>query len=110
VGCPAHVGAGAAAAAPSPAPPPGCPAHAASPARPAATQARLPRFRLALDTDLCQGHAVCVGDAPELFRIGADGKVEAKLPELADTLVEQARSAARYCPTRAIRVLPNDAS
>jgi sterol 14-demethylase len=103
-GCPAHAN-GEAKGAHESAPPPGCPAHAPAGSTLPGAQASAARFRLALDTDLCQGHAVCVGDAPQLFRIGADGKVEAKMPEIPNALLEQARSAARYCPTRAIRVV-----
>ena len=57
-----------------------------------------------LDSDLCQGHAVCVGEAPEVFRIGADGKVELIPGEIAEQHYEAVRAAQEYCPTRTIRV------
>jgi sterol 14-demethylase len=61
-----------------------------------------------LDKDLCQGHAVCVGEAPEIFCIGDDGKVALRSPELtAELTAEQlplVRTAAKFCPTRAIRL------
>jgi sterol 14-demethylase len=72
-----------------------CPVpHAA--AAPTAT-----RLTIALDRDLCQGHAVCVGEAPDVFRIGRDGRVEAITVEPPAALHEKVRNAAAYCPTRA---------
>ncbi len=97
--------------------PPGCPAHvAAAPAKPAGvcpvahTAAPVPetaaakRLTIVLDQDVCQGHAVCVGEAPEVFRLGPDGKVEAILSQPPPELHDKARHAAKYCPTRAIRI------
>ena len=113
-GCPAHIHAGPenGAAKPTPkpadasaAPPPGCPAHAHAPAA-ATVSATVPsaskRLEIVLDRDLCQGHAMCVGEAPELFRIGADGKVETLLDHLPPELHAKAAAAAKFCPTRSI--------
>jgi len=61
------------------------------------------KLQVVLDRDLCQGHAVCVGEAPEVFRLGADGKVEAITTEPAAALHAKVRAAEKYCPTRAIR-------
>jgi sterol 14-demethylase len=62
------------------------------------------RLVLTLDSDLCQGHAVCVGEAPEVFRIGDDGKVE-RIPNVdPNQYAEAVRAARDYCPTRTIRV------
>ncbi len=79
------------------APPPGCPEHQGT-----------TRLHIELDRDLCQGHAVCVGESPDLFQIGEDGKTE--LPELARagiprSMHHKARAAARYCPTKTIRLI-----
>jgi sterol 14-demethylase len=62
------------------------------------------RLAIVLDRDVCQGHAVCVGEAPELFRIGADGKVESVRGDLPEEMIAKAKAAAKYCPTRAIRL------
>ena len=62
-----------------------------------------PLRALSIDCDLCQGHAVCIEEAPTVFRIGQDGKVElidAELPPVA--LHTAVRTAARYCPTGAM--------
>jgi sterol 14-demethylase len=61
------------------------------------------KLRIKLDRDLCQGHGVCVGEAPELFRIGKDGKVElVAQPELQS--YGKAHAAEKYCPTRTIKL------
>jgi sterol 14alpha-demethylase len=109
-GCPVHAHAGGAngtaakatphAPATTTAPAGGTNVQMHTPAPPAAAK----KLRIVLDRDLCQGHAVCVGESPELFRIGADGKVELVLDTLPPDLADQARAAARFCPTRTIYV------
>jgi sterol 14-demethylase len=65
----------------------------------------LPQLRIVLDRDLCQGHAVCVGEAPELFKLGEDGRVQLCSDEpVAAALHDKARAAAQYCPTRTIKI------
>ena len=86
-------------------PAPGCPFHtaaetpAAAPRNPPTTQ-----FKIVLDRDLCRGHATCVTEVPDVFRLGQDGKVEL-FPDMAHPPVERldkVRQAMKYCPTRAI--------
>jgi ferredoxin len=56
-----------------------------------------------VDADLCQGHAVCVSEAPEVFRIDArTGKVALVDDQPPEELRAKIEAAARYCPTRAI--------
>jgi len=61
--------------------------------------------RVIVDRDLCQGHAVCEEEAPELFRVpkGA-GTVEVLLPEPPEALRAKLQAAVKYCPTRALRI------
>ena len=61
-------------------------------------------LEVSLDRDLCQGHAACAGEAPDLFRLAADGKVEALQSSIPAALAARARAAAAFCPTRAIRL------
>lgn len=72
---------------------------------PAADEAVSTRpFRIVVDEDLCQGHGVCEGDAPELFT-AASGKVEV-LDERPDpSLRAKAEKACRYCPQRALSIV-----
>ena len=67
------------------------------------------RYRIVIDHDLCQGHGVCLSEAPELFRL-----VETDSPYLQSAIIpgqpleqfrEKAETAARFCPNRAITVV-----
>ncbi len=60
-------------------------------------------FRIRVDEDLCQGHAVCVGEAPEVFAL-EDGTVKLLQHTLDAGLRESVRLAVRHCPTRALSI------
>lgn len=62
------------------------------------------RFDIHVDTQLCQGHAMCMGEAPELFQVDDKGllKVLNKNPE--NTLLSKAKIAAAHCPNQAITI------
>ena len=91
-GCPAHVHGAAASA----------PARAEAPDAPTATSGA--GLRIRVDRDLCQGHGVCASEAPELFAVGRDQKVILKVARPPAELHDKARAAAKYCPTRTIRI------
>jgi sterol 14-demethylase len=80
--------------------------NAAAP-MPGSQEAAIPTggVRIRVDLDLCQGHQVCVGEAPEIFDIervdGAD-KVVLKRELVGAELREKVELAARHCPTRAL--------
>jgi ferredoxin len=64
--------------------------------------------RVKVDLELCQGHALCQEEAPEVFRVverpGRYDQVsllDARPPEALRAKVE---SAARLCPNRVIRI------
>ena len=61
--------------------------------------------RVRVDADLCQGHGVCAGEAPEVFRVDPStnrvGLLMERPPEASRERVEKA---VRYCPTRALSV------
>jgi sterol 14-demethylase len=84
----------------------GCPAHVHAPTAAAAPEAGVePKaLRIRIDRDLCQGHAVCVGEAPEVFALGKDNKVILKLARPPAELHDKVRAAAHHCPTRTIRI------
>jgi len=64
--------------------------------------------RVRIDADLCQGHGVCAGEAPEVFRVDPrTGKVELLLERPPEALRARVEKAVRYCPTRALS-LSND--
>jgi sterol 14-demethylase len=68
-------------------------------------QAKAKKLTVVLDRDLCQGHAVCVGEAPEVFKLGEDGRVEAITTTPAPGLYARVRAASKYCPTRTIKIV-----
>ena len=60
-------------------------------------------MRIAVDRDLCQGHGVCVSEAPALFELERD-KVRVLNDSPPSGEHAAARLAAKYCPTRAIHI------
>ena len=61
-------------------------------------------FRVCVDTDLCQGHAVCTGEGPEIFEVGPDERVHVKDETPRKELRRKAELAARYCPNHVITI------
>jgi ferredoxin len=61
-------------------------------------------MKIVIDWDLCQGHANCTGDAPELFFVDDAGKLHVKVAEPPESQREPLETAARYCPTGAISI------
>ena len=74
--------------------------------RAAAPVAEVPakRYRVSVDLDLCQGHAACVGEAPEVFRVDGLGKVRLIDPTPDASLSAKVERAALYCPTKTIKI------
>jgi ferredoxin len=60
--------------------------------------------RVVADHDLCQGHAECTVEAPEVFTVPDKGKVSILLDAPPDALMDAVRAAVRYCPTHALRL------
>jgi ferredoxin len=61
-------------------------------------------MKIVIDWDLCQGHANCTGDAPEVFHVDDDGKLQVLLETPPESMRPQVELAVRYCPTSAIRI------
>ncbi|TSD95667.1 ferredoxin [Skermania sp. ID1734] len=59
-------------------------------------------MRLAADLDLCQGHAMCELEAPEVFAVPKHGKVDILLEQPDESLRAEVQRAVRYCPTQAL--------
>jgi ferredoxin len=60
-------------------------------------------MKVVVDRDLCQGHAECTVEAPDIFRLGGDNQVEVIREPTGET-VDGVRRAVRYCPTHALRI------
>jgi ferredoxin len=59
-------------------------------------------MRVRVDADLCQGHGVCVSEAPAVFQLEDDGPVTILLESPPAELRAKIADALRYCPTGAI--------
>jgi ferredoxin len=62
-------------------------------------------LRIVVDLDLCQGHGVCESEAPELFAVGRDRKVELLEDRPGDAARTAAELAVKYCPTHALSLV-----
>jgi sterol 14-demethylase len=60
-------------------------------------------LRVRVDRDLCQGHGVCAGEAPELFQVDPKtGALTVLRDDVPAELRAKAEAALRHCPTRAL--------
>ena len=63
-----------------------------------------PSFQIKIDRELCQGHATCMTEAPELFHVDDAGNLTVLQENPPLDLLEKARQAEKYCPTKAIKI------
>jgi len=65
-------------------------------------------MKIKIDIALCQGHSVCLGEAPEVFDVieQDDGysQVRVLLENPPEALREKVMKAAKYCPNNVITV------
>lgn len=65
-------------------------------------------FTVVADTDLCQGHQLCQGEAPDVFGFDEDADVVMVLDDHPDESHRAAVSAAvKYCPAFALAIEQN---
>ncbi|WFR71909.1 ferredoxin [Prescottella defluvii] len=62
-------------------------------------------MRVEVDLDLCQGHAACELEAPDVFAVPKRGKVTILDPTPPESLRADIENAVRYCPTQALRIV-----
>lgn len=62
-------------------------------------------MRVEADLDLCQGHAMCALEAPEVFAVPSRGQVEVLMDPVPERLRGAVESAVQYCPTQALRLI-----
>ena len=55
-------------------------------------------MRITIDWDLCQGHAQCMGEVPEVFAVDGAGKLTLRDEFPPESLRARLTIAARYCP------------
>jgi ferredoxin len=62
-------------------------------------------MRVEADLDLCQGHGMCVLEAPDVFALGKDDdQVRILQGEPDESRRDAVRKAVGYCPTMALEV------
>ncbi len=62
-------------------------------------------WRVEADVDLCQGHQMCQGEAPDVFGFDADADKVVLLQERPDdTHRRPVQDAVVYCPAMALRI------
>jgi sterol 14-demethylase len=64
-------------------------------------------FNITIDRELCQGHATCMAEAPELFQVDDAGNATVLQDNPSLNLLEKARQAEKYCPSKAIKIKLN---
>ena len=61
-------------------------------------------MRVVVDRELCQGHAACEGEAPEVFSVSKKGELTILQPEPPESMRAAAELAVKYCPTHALSI------
>jgi len=61
-------------------------------------------FRIEIDRELCQGHATCMTEAPELFYVDDSGNLTVLQQNPSIDLLTKAKQAEKYCPSKAIKI------
>ncbi len=63
-----------------------------------------PFFKVSVDYDLCQGHGTCMTEAPEIFQVNEAGELNILQENPSLDLLDKAKKAEKYCPTKAIKI------
>jgi sterol 14-demethylase len=61
-------------------------------------------LRVVVDTNLCQGHAVCTGEAPSHFRMNADGTLHLIRQDVSGDDFLRVEAAVKHCPNQALKI------
>jgi sterol 14alpha-demethylase len=72
---------------------------------PFSSGAASPSLKIKVDMNLCQGHAVCVGEAPGYFRLDDSGAMEIIQSDIAEPDRERLEKAVRFCPNQALMLV-----
>jgi len=63
------------------------------------------RMRIVVDRDLCEGNAVCMKMAPEVFAVGDDDQVKVLIERPGPDLHAKVEAAVRRCPRQALAIV-----
>lgn len=62
-------------------------------------------FRVVVDRQLCQGHAMCMGEAPDTFDVRENGTVDILKTEIGLSDLAHTERAVRLCPNSALKLV-----
>jgi ferredoxin len=62
-------------------------------------------MRIQVDRDLCEGNAVCMKMAPEVFAVGDDDQVKVLIAQPGEELRAKVEAAVRRCPRQALTLV-----
>ncbi|WP_024794878.1 ferredoxin [Tomitella biformata] len=67
-------------------------------------------MKIHVDLELCQGHAMCEMEAPDVFHVPRHGKVQLRTEHPTPEQLADVERAVAYCPTQALRLenLPSE--
>ena len=65
-------------------------------------------MKIVVDYDLCEANAVCMGVAPEIFRVEEDDTLTVLMENPTPDLRSKAEEAVRLCPKQAISLVDGD--
>ncbi|HYD48446.1 MAG TPA: ferredoxin [Terriglobales bacterium] len=65
-------------------------------------------MNIRIDYDLCEGNAVCMKLAPEVFEVGDDDKVRLLIEHPGQELQAKVEAAVRRCPRQALAIERED--
>ncbi len=68
------------------------------------SQSSAPSIKIHIDRELCQGHATCMTEAPELFHVDEAGHVTLLQEHPSLNLLSKAQQAEKYCPSKALKI------
>ena len=61
-------------------------------------------MKIVVDYDLCEANALCMGAAPEVFRVEEDDTLTVLIETPGEDLRAKVEEAARLCPRQAITI------
>ena len=64
--------------------------------------------KIVVDFDPCEANAVCMGVAPELFKVDEEDNLHVLLEAVPDSLADKAGKAVRMCPRQAITIVDEE--
>ncbi|MAI77931.1 MAG: ferredoxin [Deltaproteobacteria bacterium] len=62
-------------------------------------------MKVVVDYDLCEANAICMEQAPEIFRVEDDDTLTVLMEEVPAEFKETAQEAERLCPRQAIQLV-----